>query len=171
MKMNLRNLVINSLFLAIGVVLHQLTPPILFGMKPDFSLAMLFIIIILNDDYKTCISAGIVAGLLAAATTTFPGGQLPNIIDRLVTTSVVFIALKPFRGKLNDKIEMIGTTIVGTIISGGVFLGSALVIVGLPASFKALFMTVVLPATIINAIVGAIIFVAVKTSIKVVVKQ
>ncbi|WP_234117508.1 tryptophan transporter [Clostridium hydrogenum] len=171
MKMNLRKLIINSLFIAIGVVLNQLTPPILFGMKPDFSLAMLFIIILLNDDYKTCISAGIVAGLLGAAVTTFPGGQLPNIIDRIVTTSVVFVALKPFRGKLNDKLEIIITTLVGTIISGTVFLGSALLIVGLPASFKALFLTVVLPATAINAIVGAIIFVAVKASMKVAVKQ
>lgn len=160
--MNLRKLVINSLFLAIGVVLHQITPPIFLGMKPDFSLAMLFIIIIINDDYKTCISSGIIAGLLAAATTSFPGGQLPNIIDRIVTTTVIFIALKPLRNKLNNKIQIIGTTLIGTVISGGVFLGSALIIVGLPASFKALFMTVVLPATIINTIVAVIIFVAVQ---------
>ncbi|KHD35511.1 tryptophan transporter [Clostridium acetobutylicum] len=171
MIMNLKKLIINSLFLAVGLVLNQITPPILFGMKPDFSLAMLFIIILLNDDYKTCISTGIVAGLLAAAVTTFPGGQLPNIIDRIVTTSLVFIALRPFKDKINDKIHMIITTIVGTIISGSVFLGSALIIVGLPASFKALFITVVLPATIINAIVATIIFVAVKKSMRIVFRQ
>ncbi|URZ08725.1 tryptophan transporter [Clostridium felsineum] len=171
MKMDLKKLIINSLFLAIGVVLNQITPPILFGMKPDFSLAMLFIIILLNDDFKTCILTGVVAGLLAAAVTTFPGGQLPNIIDRIVTTSLVFIAVQPLKNKMNDKISIILTSLVGTIISGSVFLGSALVIVGLPASFKALFITVVLPATIINAIVGTLIFIAVKKSMKVVFRR
>ena len=165
-KINLKRIIINSLFLGIGTVLHQIAPPVLMGMKPDFSLVMLFIILILNDDYKTCLSAGIVAGLLTAATTTFPGGQLANIIDKLVTTNVIFLLLMPLRATLNNQLKIIITTLIGTIISGAVFLFSALITVGLPASFNALFISVVLPATLINEAAAIIIFNALNGAMK-----
>lgn len=164
--MNLKKLTLNSLFLAIGVVLHQITPPILFGMKPDFSLTMLFIIIILNEDYKTCISAGFIAGVLAALTTTFPGGQLPNIIDKLITATLIFAILKPFRRSMNNQLKVIILTPIGTIISGTAFLGSALLIVGLPASFKVLFLSIVIPAAGINTVVAILVFYALKLAMK-----
>ncbi len=34
--MNLKKMIICSLLLAIGLLLHQISPPLLFGMKPDF---------------------------------------------------------------------------------------------------------------------------------------
>lgn len=156
--MNIKKLVTNSLLLAIGAILHQLTPPIVLGMKPDFSLALLFIIMIFNDDYKTCISSGIIAGILAAVTTTFPGGQLPNIIDKFITTNVMFLFLMPIRNVLNNQIKVLITTAVGTIVSGTVFLSSAFFIVGLPTSFRVLFLSIVIPACVINTIVGAVLY-------------
>lgn len=164
--MNIKKIIINSLFLGIGVMLHQISPPILFGMKPDFSLVMLFIIMIINEDYKTCISAGIVAGILAAATTTFPGGQLPNVVDRFITTNVMFLLLKPFRAALNNQVKIIASSIVGTLVSGTVFLTSASLMVGLPASFSVLFLSVVLPACLINTITASVIFNALNAALK-----
>lgn len=152
--MNLRKLIMSSLLLAIGMVLHYIAPPILFGMKPDILLSMMFIAIILADDYKTTLVIGLAAGLLSAATTTFPGGQIPNIIDKLITCNLVFVMIKASKKILNHQIQMLIISLAGTIISGSVFLGSALVIVGLPggASFTALFLAVVLPATLVNTI-------------------
>ncbi|WP_123054177.1 tryptophan transporter [Clostridium sp. JN-1] len=164
--MNIRKLVINSLLLAVGTILHQMTPPLFLGMKPDFSLAMLFIIMILNEDYKSCMCAGIIAGVLSAATTGFPGGQIPNVVDKIVTTNVMFLLLKPFRQKLNSQIKIMITTAIGTFISGIVFLSAAFVIVGLPTSFKALVLSVVIPAVVINTIAAVVLFNAVNAAIK-----
>jgi len=155
--MSIKKIIINGLFLSIGTVLHQIAPPILLGMKPDFSLVMLFIILILNKDYKTSLSAGIVAGVLAAATTTFPGGQIANIIDKFITTNAIFLLLMPLRD-FNNQIKIIFVSGIGTIISGTVFLASALVTVGLPTGFHILFLSVVLPASLINTIAAAILY-------------
>ncbi|AYD39922.1 tryptophan transporter [Clostridium fermenticellae] len=164
--MNVKKMIINSLLLAIGAILHQLTPPLILGMKPDFSLAMLFIIMILNDDYKSCVCSGLIAGILAAATTGFPGGQIPNVIDKIVTVNIMFLVLKPFRQRVNNQIKIVFTTAIGTFISGTTFLSVAFVIVGLPTSFKALFLSVVVPGAIINTIAGVILFNAVNIAIK-----
>lgn len=164
--MNIKKLVINSLLLAIGAILSQMTPPLVLGMKPDFSLALLFIIILLNNDYKTCLCAGIVAGLLAALTTTFPGGQLPNIIDKIITTNIMFLFLMPIRNVLNNQIKILIVTAVGTIVSGTVFLTSAFFIVGLPTSFRLLFLSIVIPACVINTVVSGILFNAINIASK-----
>jgi riboflavin transporter FmnP len=157
--MNTKKMVLNSVFLALGAVLHQITPPIILGMKPDFSLAVLLIILILNDDdYKSCICAGIVAGLISAATTGFPGGQIPNFLDKIVTVNIMFLFLKSLKPLKNNKIKVILSTSIGTIISGSVFLSIASLIVGLPAKFSILFITVVLPASLINCIAGIIMY-------------
>ncbi len=156
MKNDLKKLIINSLLLAIGLILHQITPPILFGVKPDFALVMLFIIIIINNDYKQALLSGIVCGILTALTTGFPGGQLPNLIDKIITANVLFALLIPMRKTLASATSNLITSAIiggiGTIISGSIFLSSALLIVGLPAPFKMLFIGVVLPAALINAI-------------------
>ncbi|KZL92097.1 tryptophan transporter [Clostridium magnum] len=164
--MSIKKIIINSLFLGIGAVLHQITPPILLGMKPDFSLAMLFIIMVLNEDYKTCLTSGIVAGILAAATTTFPGGQLANIVDKLITTNIMFLVLMPLRSAFNNQIKVIIASVFGTLVSGTAFLTVALITVGLPANFRVLFLSVVLPACLINGIAGTVLFNALNVALK-----
>lgn len=164
--MSIKKIIINSLFLGIGAVLHQISPPLLFGMKPDFSLVMLFIIMILNEDYKTCLTAGIVAGILAAATTTFPGGQLANIVDKFITTNIMFLVLIPLRNAFNNQIKVILVSALGTVISGTAFLTVALVTVGLPAGFRVLFLSVVIPACLINTVSASVIFNALSAALK-----
>jgi cell shape-determining protein MreD len=151
-------MVLNSVFLALGAVLHQITPPIVLGMKPDFLLAVLLMILVINDDYKSCICAGIVAGLISAATTGFPGGQIPNFLDKIITVNIMFLFLKSLKHIKNNKVKVILNTLIGTIISGSVFLYTASLIAGLPAKFSILFITVVLPASLINCIVGIIMY-------------
>jgi hypothetical protein len=164
--MNLKKMIISSLLLSIGLILHQIAPPILFGMKPDILLSMMFIAIVITKDYKMTILIGLVAGILTAATTTFPGGQIPNMIDKFITCNFIYLILKLFNNKINDQVQMIIISIFSTLISGTVFLGVAYVLVGLPGPFFALILAVVLPATIINTITCAVLYNATTLTIK-----
>ena len=55
---------------------------------------------------------------------------------------------------------------IGTLISGTTFLLSAQYIVGLPAKFSILFVTIVIPALIINTIGGFILYQTINISLK-----
>lgn len=148
--MNLRDMIQTALFLAVGYVLHAMVPPILLGMKPDLLLAMLFLVILRRPSFRNALLAGVVAGIITALTTNFPGGQVANIVDKLVT-SVVVCALVRVSTRLDRRVVAAGVALVGTIISGAVFLGTALILVGLPGPFAALFTTIVLPTAVLNA--------------------
>jgi hypothetical protein len=151
--MNLRKLILVSLFLAIGFLLHQIIPGLPFGnMKPDPFLAMMFISILLCDDYKMTLVIGLASGILTAMTTTFPGGQIPNVIDKVITSQIVFLMVRLFKNRLKDNIKMSIISIVGTFISGTVFLASAFALFGLPAPFGVLILGVVIPAAVSNTI-------------------
>lgn len=165
--MKAKKLVFNALLLGLGLVLHQLTPAI-FGVKPDMSLIMLFVIVMMNHkDYKTCLACGVLAGIFSALTTTFPGGQIPNLIDKCITVNVVYLLLiliKPLKSAYKTNIVLI----VGTAVSGLIFLYSAQIIVGLPGNMNlyALYASAVFPAIVINTIVGNIVYKACKLIIK-----
>ncbi|MBL4932460.1 tryptophan transporter [Clostridium paridis] len=156
--MNTKKLTLNAILLAIGLMLHQFTPALGFPMQPDFALATLFIIMMINKDFKTVLTAGIITGIFTALTTKFPGGQIPNIIDKVVTVTIVYGLLSLIRNRLNKNIVLALILPIGTLISGTIFLTAALYIVGLPAPFNALFITVVLPATVINLVAGLVLF-------------
>lgn len=156
--MKTKNLVALALLVGIGAVLHAVIPGIFLGMKPDMMLAMMFLGIVLFPDFKSVLLLGIVTGLISGITTTFPGGLIPNIIDKLVTSLLffgLFVALRKFRSSI---VSVAVLTAVGTIISGTVFLTSAFFIVGLPGPFAGLFAAVVLPAAVVNTIAMIIIY-------------
>ncbi|WP_226670063.1 tryptophan transporter [Metabacillus litoralis] len=158
--MNTRVLVTLSLFSAIGAVLNMVMPPFYQGMKPDMMLIMMFIGIIFFPSVKNVTLLGIVTGILSALTTTFPGGQIPNILDKFITAFAfygMFLLVKKFAQKVAVATVM---TVIGTVVSGTIFLTAALMIVGLPggAAFSALFIGVVLPATIFNAVSMVVVY-------------
>lgn len=156
--MNTKNLVALSLLVGMGAVLHAVVPGFFLGMKPDMMLVMMFLGIILFPDKKSVFLVGAVTGLISGLTTTFPGGLVPNIIDKPVTAFVFFgilLALKKFNFSIYTAD---GLTAIGTIVSGIVFLGSAYFIVGLPGPFTALFAAVVLPAAAFNTVFMAILY-------------
>lgn len=165
--MNLRKNILTALLLAIGFILHQLVPGVFAGMKFDLMLAVIFVAIFINNDFKNVLLTAFIGGFITALTTTFPGGQIPNIIDKVVTCITVFIMIKA-SGKFKDNQVCIGIiSFLGTIISGTVFLLSALLIVGLPAPFKALFVGIVLPTSVTNIFITILIYNAVKMALKV----
>lgn len=176
MKNNTKTLTLNSILLAIGLLLHQITPAIGLPMQPDLALIMLFTIVILNkDNYKMCLISGIVTGIFTALTTKFPAGQFPNIIDKFITVNIIFILvyllyklpfIKNMKEKKQDMIVLAIILPLGTLISGCIFLGSAQILVGLPGSFYSLFMVAVAPAILINLAVGLFLFKIVQSCIK-----
>ena len=157
MKTNTKQLVSNSLLLAVGFILHYVTPAI-GSMQIDFSLITLVLIIVFNkNSFNTCIASGIATGIFAGLTTKFPMGLMPNILDKIVTTVAVYFLIKLLdKTSLQSRIKTVVVYAMGTLISGITFLTSALILVGLPAPFKLLFATVVIPAVAINTIVGCL---------------
>ena len=158
MKTTTKQLVTNALLLAVGFLLHYVTPAI-GSMQIDFSLITLILIINLNrNSFSTCIAGGIATGIFAGITSKFPFGLVPNIVDKIVTTIFVYLLIKLLdKTALNNNIKAIVVNAVGTLVSGTVFLASALLFTGLPAPFIVLFITVVIPAIVVNTIAGFIV--------------
>ncbi len=156
--MKTKQLVINSLLLAVGFILHYVTPAI-GSMQIDSSLITMILVINLNkNNFSTCLAGGIATGIFSGLTSKFPLGFIPNIIDKISTAIAVYLLIKLLdKTALSSKIKAIVVNAVGTLVSGIVFLASALLLVGLPAPFSVLFITVVIPATVVNTIVGFII--------------
>lgn len=155
-----------SLLLAIGLIFSQITPPFLGGMRFDFLLSFMFISLILAKDIKSTILIGLLGGLLSAFATTFPGGQLPNVLEKIVVSFYVFGLLKLFKNNLSP-IKLLILSVTGTFISGFLFLTFAQIIVGLPASMNSLIIAVVIPATIINGVGTVFLFGIVEKTMKI----
>lgn len=160
-KAQTKALVLSGLLIGIGFVLHAVTPPLFFGIKPDFLLACMFIAVIANCDLKNTLVTGIVAGIVAALTTSFPGGQIPSVIDKVASALFVlalYQGLPKMNGMTADTVRFGLISCIGTILSGVVFLGSALAIAGLPAPFMVLVTGIVLPTAAANTVLGVMMY-------------
>ena len=159
MKTTTKQLVTNALLLAVGFLLHYVTPAIGLPMQIDFSLITLVLIITLNkNSFSTCLASGVATGIFSGLTTKFPLGLVPNIIDKITTAIAVYLLIRLLdKTTLSIKIKTIVVNAVGTLISGVVFLVSALLLTGLPAPFFILFTTIVIPAIVVNTVIGFIV--------------
>ena len=159
MKTKTKQLVTNSLLLAVGFLLHYVTPAIGLPMQIDFSLITMILVINLNkNNLGSCIASGVVTGIFSGLTSKFPLGLVPNILDKITTAIFVYLLIKLLdKTALNSKIKAIVVNAIGTLVSGTVFLSSALLLTGLPAPFFVLFTTVVVPAIVVNTVIGFIV--------------
>ena len=83
--MKTKQLTTNALLLAVGFILHYVTPAI-GSMQIDFSLITMILVINLNkNNLGSCIASGIATGIFSGITSKFPLGLIPNIIDKIVT--------------------------------------------------------------------------------------
>jgi hypothetical protein len=163
--MKTRELVLAGILLALGLTLHAVTPALFGSVKPDFLLATMFIAILFQPKLNNTLVIGVVAGIMAALTTGFPGGQLPSVFDKIISALFVLLLIKLMNYSMNTlKISLIG--FLGTLISGFIFLGSAYLMVGLPAPFTSLFMIVVLPTAIANTVLTVILYQAAQLVMK-----
>ncbi|MET1014730.1 MAG: tryptophan transporter [Paenisporosarcina sp.] len=156
--MNTKNLVLMSLLVGVGAALYLVIPGFGNGMKPDFMLTMMFIGILLFPKASHVFLLALTTGVLSGLFSTFPAGFIPNIVDKFITAFVfyaVVVALKHYSSKLPVATILAGA---GTLLSGVIFLSVAIFIIGVDVPFIPLFLTVVLPAVVINAIALFIIF-------------
>lgn len=145
-----------SILLAIGTILH-LIPGFVGMVKPDFMLVCVFTIIILNKDFKMSLAVGLAGGILAGITTSAPGGFVPNIIDKIISSLFVYFSVKFFEKIKIENIFSIGSLyFLGTAVSGLVFLSLMNITGALPEGFgiKLMFVSLVLPTAGINIFVG-----------------
>lgn len=164
--MNTRKMTMNAILIAIGVILHVAAPSIGLPAQPDFAIAMLFIIMLLNKDYKTTIFAGIIIGIFTALTTKTVGGQLPNILDKLVTCNVMYFILLPLREKISQNAQAIILLLFGTILSGVTFLSTLALFYGIEGSLIAPILAVVIPTALVNLMIGLMVYKVVEQTMK-----
>lgn len=157
--MRTKDLVLLALFMGIGAVLHMIAPPILFGMKPDIMLPMMFLGIMLFPKANYVLVLSIATGVISALTTTAPGGQISNMVEKPITAFIFFALLLLIPKHFNTKITTPILITIGTIISGTTFLIMALYVVGLMGgSFIPMFAAVVLPAVLFNVVFTIILY-------------
>lgn len=150
--MKTKNMIITSILITVGLILHTVVPPVFGGIKPDFLLSFMFLAILLNPQKHNAVSAGVLAGIMSALTTGFPGGQIPNMIDKVITSVVIYYFISIGAGFREKNIFLLGIGFLGTLFSGMIFLSAASFIVGLPASFSFLFVVAVLPTAFLNSV-------------------
>ncbi len=164
--MKLKENLITTLLLTIGLLLHYIVPGIFMGMKFDFLLIFIFIAVLVNPKPKNIILASLLGGLMSSMTTSFPGGQLPNMIDKIITGCFLYLVLGLVKNRLNTfSIASLGA--LGTLVSGSVFLASAKLILSLDINVLSLVKFVVLPTALINSIGTVFLYNIVARSLKI----
>lgn len=147
-----------SILLALGLVLNLSVQVFsLQGMKVDFVVVMLVISLLNADNHQEMLMAAISFGILTALTTTFPNGQIANLVDKLVVGFIMYNLNRLMKVDYDNKPKVILFTALSTIISGTVFLSVALYLSSSTELFNLLFLTVVIPSTIGNSIMMALI--------------
>lgn len=148
---------ISAIMAAVGYILHQISPgiPFLGGMKMDFLLLMMFFSIFMLDNIKEVLAVSAVFAIISALTSTFPGGQVANVVDKITTGVLVFYLFNFIGDRINSVARVILIAVIGTLYSGAIFLVIGLSMSGLQVPFSELYMAIVLPTTALNA-VGAI---------------
>lgn len=155
-----RNLTISAVFMALGLVLHFMVPGIFFGVKPDFLLSMMFISLMIVEDAKEALLLGVAGGIMSALTTGFSGGQIPNFIEKIITSLAVFYLIKAMNKTFSiPKIILIFA--LGTMVSGTMFLTIALSMTKQLNLFIPSY-PAVLVAMLVNAILGIFLYQAAK---------
>lgn len=154
--MNTKSLVHGAIFIALGFIFHYIIPGFFFGMKPDFMLFFMVTYIIIYPNVKNALAIGVAMGIMSAISTSFPGGQVANMIDKPITA---LFTLYAYRYLLNSgAIKKAILYFLATVVSGSAFLGVAMMIAGLPdgAPFSAMFVTIVLPTAAMSGALGLI---------------
>jgi Tryptophan transporter TrpP len=150
--LNTKNLVLMAMLIAVGTALYLVIPGINGGMTPDFMLTMMFIGILLFRDVKSVFILTIATGVLSGLFSTFPLGFFPNIVDKLITGFAFYAVIKSFKSISSNLIASTVLVGLGTLLSGFIFLSVAIFILGVDLPFTILYVTVVLPAFVLNGV-------------------
>lgn len=142
-----------AILLALGLVLNIAVQAFsIAGMKIDFIVIMLAISILESESINDALLSGFAFGILCALTTTFPNGQIANIVDKIIISVVLFYFKQIFKKYMSNKYMMIIYASLATLLSGIIFLYIALSLSKSLNLFIPLLSTVVFPSMIGNSI-------------------
>ncbi|WP_323611324.1 tryptophan transporter [Erysipelothrix enhydrae] len=150
--MKIKNLTISTLFLTLGLVLHITVPGAVGLMKPDFMLAFFFFALFELQSFREVVVISIVCGFLTAMTTSMPGGEIANVVDKLVTGPLVFYTYKFLINRFNQKITYCLISSIGTFVSGVIFLSVVQVLGGIQLPFEVFLFGIILPSMVVNSL-------------------
>lgn len=156
--MKLKDKILVTLLLTMGLVLHYISPGIFFGMKMDFLLVSVVISIVLFPSFDNYVLVAFLSGVFSALTTTLPGGQIPNLIDKFISSFIIYLFVKYLISRKENTFTVGLVGLVGTFISGSIFLLSAKYIMGMKDISNTLIYAVVLPTAIINSLLVGFVY-------------
>ncbi len=151
--MRIMDIVDVILLLMVGLLFHVIFPgnSLAGGMKPDFSLAILFSIILLKRDPGLVMGSALIIGVFTSLTSSVDSGQWINLVDKLVTGGIMYLLVNRYRSFFpRTGILVCLVAILGTIISGIVFGFLVVRLGGLSLNLEVAITRVFLPAAIFN---------------------
>lgn len=160
------DLILTAVLLASGAVLKLCVGSVinLFGMKPNFIIAMYCLAILL---IKPKVTQAAVIGLLAGAVCQFlPGSPYINFISEFLgaVTMAVFAAIPMQIGRTDFK--PLVSTFLATLISGGTFTVSLFLFMGAEASSLVAYIPIVACTAVINCIIVQILYIPLKAALR-----
>lgn len=153
--MKTKNLIFATLLITLGLILNLITPAFVGLMKPDFLLAMYLIALTRMDSVKEAFVITLVCAILSSMTSMMPGAEIANFIEKCMTGVSVSLIYNLIKNKPSKSISLIIGG-MGTLLSGFFFLIIMSLLGFLEANFLMLFMSVVIPTSIVNVFVFGI---------------
>lgn len=150
--MKIKNLTISTLFLTLGLVLHITVPGTVGLMKPDFMMAFFFFALFELQSFREVAVISIVCGFLTAMTTSMPGGEIANVVDKLITGPLVFYSYQFLVNRISPKVTSCFISGMGTLISGVIFLSVVQALGGIQLPFQMFLFGIILPAMVVNSL-------------------
>lgn len=153
--MKTKNLIFATLLITLGLILNLITPAFVGLMKPDFLLAMYLIALTRMGSVKEACVITLICAILSSMTSMMPGAEIANFIEKSMTGVSVSLIYTLTKNKSSNNISLIIGGL-GTLLSGFYFLVIMSFLGFLEANFLILFMSVVIPTSIVNVFVFGI---------------
>ena len=140
--------------LVAGALYHLVFPgiPIAGGMKPDVSLAILFILIILKKDFRLIILSAIILGVMTTMTSSLVDGAWINLVEKILTATLVYYFAKFINSKYNleDTYPVLLISSLGAVISAFIFIIMTYIFGVMPGPIPVLLQKIIIPSAILN---------------------
>lgn len=164
--LQISDLILVAVLLAAGAVLKLCVGSVinLFGMKPNFIIAMYCLAILL---IRPKITEAAVIGLLAGAVCQFlPGSPYINFISEFLGAAAMAVLIRiPMKfGKFN--IQVIISTLLATLISGAAYTICLFVFMGAAFESLAAYVPIVGCTAIINCMIVQILYIPLKAALR-----
>ncbi|MCK4258514.1 MAG: hypothetical protein KAX49_06020 [Halanaerobiales bacterium] len=164
--MRVKDILDTTLLLLIGVIYYTIFQPIfpVSGLKPDFTLAVLFVIILMKDDFRIITFSILFLSIFASLFTTFSGSWI-NVIEKVISCGLLYHLVHYLRKYIsNQEIMICIISLVGTVLSGCIFCALAEAFVGLPVPFSIFLRKVILPSAFMNLGIAYVLYISFKYS-------